>query len=106
MDNLEDMVKELKGDVTYRVYKTTLPSMQHKPVAQSFDTPEEAFQFCKTMKLETKETFDGEGNRTLVFYQVLPEGKKFEDIYHNYSRITTVGNDRKKVARNYLDLED
>lgn len=113
MSDLDDMVKELKKDSTYVIYKRTLPPKSetnilgiNKIVAQNIESYAEAVQFCKTMKLETRQRLDDDGKNQIIYYDILPEGIRLKDVYYNDPKITTKGNDRKKVAIEYMGLGD
>lgn len=103
MNELEDLVADLKKDTTYVIYKRSLPPGINKVVSQNLESYKDALSFCKTMKLKTHDVMDGD-NRIVIYYDILPEGLRLKDVYYNDSKITTEGNDKKKVARHYFDI--
>ncbi len=110
MDNLEDMIAEIKAQNTYSVYKRSVPIAQpttlNKVVVQNLPSYEAGIQFCKTMKLEAKLEYLEDGSTRVIFYDVLPDTPQYKNVFYNEAKITTIGNDKKKAARNYMDLED
>lgn len=105
MSDLEDMIEELKDKETYVIYKRSLPPRISKIIAQNLESYKDALAFCKTMKLQTHEKNDEQGNRYMVYYDILPDGLRLKDVYYNDPKITTKGNDKKAVGRSYMDLE-
>ncbi len=105
MDDLEEMLEELKNEQTYVIYKRSLPPGINKVIAQNIPSYKDALEFIKTMKLKTHDVMDGD-NKVVIYYDVLPEGLRLKDVYYNDPKITTVGNNRKRAAINYMGLED
>ncbi len=110
MDNLEDLINEIKAQHTYSVYKRSVPIAQpttlNKVIVQNLPSYEAGIEFLKTMKLEAKVENLEDGSSRVIFYDVLPDTPQYKNVFYNDSKITKVGNDKKKVARNYMDLED
>lgn len=105
MEDLQELVEELKAEtVTWIVCKRSLPVGVHKVIAEGLDSYKDAVQFCTTMKLKTHDVMDGD-TRKVIYYDILPENLRAKDVYYNNPQITTIGNDKKKVAINYMGLE-
>ena len=99
---LESLIKELKGDA-YNIYKRSLPFGINKVVALNVPTFKDALLLVKAMKLKTKE-HDTDNGKQVIFYDILPNKIKIDDLLYNDSNVTTAGNKRKTVAEAYFDL--
>lgn len=105
MNDLESMIDELRAPLKYTIYKRSLPLPGiNKVIAQNMDSYEECLEFIKTMKLKTKVVIE-DNKDSVIYFDILPENIPIKDVFYNPPTITTVGNDKKKVAINYMGLE-
>ncbi len=102
LHELEGLIKEMKGE-GFNVYKRSLPFEINEVVALNIPTFSEAALLVRAMKLTTKEV-NNNGITKIIFYDILPNTVKVDDLLFNNEVMTTVGNSRRNVAMRYFDL--
>ena len=102
VSEIENLIKELKGE-RFNIFRRSLPFGVNKVVALNVPSFKEALLLVKAMKLKTveKDTDDG---KQIIFYDILPNSVKLDDLLYNQSPVTTAGDKRKAVAEAYFDL--
>ncbi len=103
-NELEGMIRELKGE-GFHIYQRSLPFGTNRIVAMNVPTFKEAMILVRGLKLKTKEE-ELNGKMRVIFYDILPNTVKIDDLLYNQDLMTTVGNKRKDVANAYFDLGD
>ena len=99
---LEGMIKELKGE-GFNIFRRFLPFGINKVVALNVPSFADAALLIRAMKLKTVENVK-DGQLQVIFYDILPNSVKLDDLLYNDGVMTTVGNKRKDVASAYFDI--
>jgi hypothetical protein len=105
----EDLPKAKVIVERWTVYSFTLPVHKTKKLAYGFATREEAHDYIKRVLTKKDEdgkiiqkTFKDGDNDYTVHYDTIRESSEQVDVYYNEPTITTVGNDKEDVLKEYL----